>query len=139
MAQWVKVAPLLLQWFGSLLWCGFDPRLGNFHMLQPKKKSFSGHTDDQKSLQKPSPWSPTYIHRSTHADTPPRRTKVRPGSASFRPTALSCPVSYQFLPWFPGQHSPASCSVEWSPGARNAHWAGNQDVSSFSGSATDPE
>ena len=39
MAQWVKGPALSLLWLGYLLWCGFGPWPGNFHMLQawPKK------------------------------------------------------------------------------------------------------
>ena len=40
MAEWVKDLALSLQWLGLLLWCMFEPWLGNFHMpwTQPKKK-----------------------------------------------------------------------------------------------------
>ena len=40
MAQWVKDPVLLMQWSRSLLWLGFNPRPGNFCMLQvhPKKR-----------------------------------------------------------------------------------------------------
>ena len=40
MAQQVKDQALLLLWLGSLLWYGFNPWPGNFHMpwAQPKKK-----------------------------------------------------------------------------------------------------
>ena len=39
-AQQVKDLALSLPWFGSLLWRGFSPWCGNFHMPQvwPKKK-----------------------------------------------------------------------------------------------------
>ena len=39
-AQWVKALVLSLKWLGSLLWCGFDPWFGNFHMpwLGPERK-----------------------------------------------------------------------------------------------------
>ena len=39
-AQWVKDPVLSLQWLRSLLWRGFNPWPGNFHMLrvQPRKK-----------------------------------------------------------------------------------------------------
>ena len=39
MAQWIKDLALSLQWFGSLLWCGFNPCLGNSHvpLAQPHK------------------------------------------------------------------------------------------------------
>lgn len=38
-AQWGKYPVLSLQWLESLLWCGFNPGLGNFHMprVWPKK------------------------------------------------------------------------------------------------------
>jgi len=40
MAQWVKDPALSLLCLGLLLWCGFDPWLGNFRMLwvRPKGK-----------------------------------------------------------------------------------------------------
>ena len=41
MAQQVKDMVLSLLWFRSVLWCGFSPWPGNFHMLwvwQKKKK-----------------------------------------------------------------------------------------------------
>ena len=40
-AQWVKDLALTLQWLRSLLWLGFDPCPGKFHMplAQPKKKN----------------------------------------------------------------------------------------------------
>ena len=41
MAQWVKVLALSLQHLGSLLWFGFNPWSGNFHILwtwPPQKK-----------------------------------------------------------------------------------------------------
>ena len=44
MAQWVKNPVLSLQQLGSLLWCGFDHRPQNFHILQAwlkKKNPFS--------------------------------------------------------------------------------------------------
>ena len=34
MAQWVKYPAFPLQWLGMLLWGGFDPWPGNFHMLR---------------------------------------------------------------------------------------------------------
>ena len=39
MVQWVKDPTLSVQWLGSLLWLGFDPRPENFHMpwMWPKK------------------------------------------------------------------------------------------------------
>ena len=38
--QWIKDPALYLQWSGLLLWHGFDPRPGNFHMPQawPKEE-----------------------------------------------------------------------------------------------------
>ena len=43
MVQWVKDPVLSLQWLRSLLWRGFDPWPGNFHLPkeQPKKKKGS--------------------------------------------------------------------------------------------------
>ena len=40
MAQWGKDPVLLLQQFGSLLWCGFDPLPGHLHIprAQPKRE-----------------------------------------------------------------------------------------------------
>ena len=45
MAQPVKDPVLTLQWLWSLLWCGFDPWSGNFHMPQgvPQKKNMFSH------------------------------------------------------------------------------------------------
>ena len=39
-ARWVEDPVLSLQWLGLLLWCGFHPWPGTFHMprVQPKKK-----------------------------------------------------------------------------------------------------
>ena len=39
-AQWIKDPVLSLLWYRSLLWHGFDPWPGNFHLwwAQPKKK-----------------------------------------------------------------------------------------------------
>ena len=39
-SQWVKDLALSLLWLWLLLWFGFDPWPGNFHMpqMQPKKK-----------------------------------------------------------------------------------------------------
>ena len=34
MLQWVRDPALSLQCLGLLLWCGFDPWPGNFHMPQ---------------------------------------------------------------------------------------------------------
>ena len=31
MAQWVNNPTLSLQWLGSLFWCEYDPRPGNFY------------------------------------------------------------------------------------------------------------
>ena len=51
MIQWVKDPELSPMWPKLLLWCGFDPRPGNFHMPQvwlkkekkerKKRKSYS--------------------------------------------------------------------------------------------------
>ena len=43
MAQQVKDLAWLLQWLGSLLWCGFNPWPRNFHMLWvwPKNKKLN--------------------------------------------------------------------------------------------------
>ena len=38
MVQRVKDLALSLQQLGSLLWCGFDPWHGNFHLLQAQPK-----------------------------------------------------------------------------------------------------
>ena len=40
MAQWIKDLVLSLQQLGLLLWCGFDPWPGYFHVLKawPKKE-----------------------------------------------------------------------------------------------------
>ena len=42
MVQWVKNLAWSLQCLGSLLWCGFDPWPGNFHMprAHPKNNTF---------------------------------------------------------------------------------------------------
>ena len=41
MAQQVKDPVLLLQQLGSLLWRGFDPWPGNFHMPRVRKKNYN--------------------------------------------------------------------------------------------------
>ena len=40
-AQWVQYPALSLQWLESLLWLGFDPWPGNFHVLWvgPKRRT----------------------------------------------------------------------------------------------------
>ena len=52
MAQWVKDLALSLLWLWLLLWLGFDPWPGNFHMLQvwPKNKR---QKQKQKSITHP--------------------------------------------------------------------------------------
>ena len=40
-AQWVKVPALSPQWPGSLLWHGFSPWPGNFHMPWVQQKNIS--------------------------------------------------------------------------------------------------
>ena len=39
MVQWIKDLALSLQCLGSLLWLGFNPWSGNFHMLQVGEKT----------------------------------------------------------------------------------------------------
>ena len=39
MAGWVKDPAFSLFWLGSLLWLGFDPWPGNFHMPQVQTKN----------------------------------------------------------------------------------------------------
>ena len=41
-AQRVKDLALSLQWLGLLLWRGFDPWPGNFHMLRRQQKKVCG-------------------------------------------------------------------------------------------------
>ena len=52
-AQWVKDLALSLQWFGLLLWPGFDPWPGKFHMLlvQPQTSKQTEKNQKVKLLQ----------------------------------------------------------------------------------------
>ena len=52
MAQWVKDPALSLQWFGGCCGAGFDPWLGNVHLLRkwPKNKK---HIKGEKSGVRP--------------------------------------------------------------------------------------
>ena len=55
MAQQVKDLVLSLQQLGSLLWHGFDPWLGNFHILwewQKKKKKKKKKEKEKKRKKK---------------------------------------------------------------------------------------
>lgn len=49
MAQWVKDLVLSLQQLGMLLWHGFHPWPGTFHMpwVQPKKKLLVSHSHSE--------------------------------------------------------------------------------------------
>ena len=52
MAQGVKDPALSLQWSRSLLWCGFDPWSGNFHMLQVKQGKKEKKKERRKERRK---------------------------------------------------------------------------------------
>lgn len=76
MAQRVKDPALSLQQLGSLLWCGFDPRPGNSHMLQawPKER------EKKKFLEKLLCWL-----LRTQKVRPPPTFPVEKLFCSFRP------------------------------------------------------
>ena len=47
MAQWVKDVVVLLQQLRSLLWHGFNPWPGNYHMLWAQSKKKKSHTSSK--------------------------------------------------------------------------------------------
>ena len=70
MVQWVKDSPLSLQWLGSLLWCGFDPRPRNCHTPwatpPPKKKNPKSNIRERRTTG--NLWLPLAVWREAHRD-----------------------------------------------------------------------
>ena len=67
MAQWVRDLALSLLWLGLLLWHGFDPWPGNFHMLcmwQKKKKKKKEEEEEEEEEEKKKEVSPEHLHLS---------------------------------------------------------------------------
>ena len=48
--QWVKHPAMSLPHLRKLLWCGFDPWPGNFHVTWGQKKEKKKVTKDQKKM-----------------------------------------------------------------------------------------
>ena len=85
--QWINDPVLSVQWLGLLLWHGFDPWCGNFHMPQvKKKKKKKGFLTDTSAFL----WLSSSLFCSlTPSSVPPPLS--HPSHTDHLPLPLCCP------------------------------------------------